>query len=285
MTLNEFYTLHNGVQIPKIGFGTWQIPNGEPTFRSVSSALKVGYRHIDTAFVYGNEESVGQAIRASGIARDEIFVTSKLPGHIKKHDEVLASFEQTLQNCGLDHLDLYLIHAPWSFENWGGDAAAENVEAWHAMEEIYKSGRCRAIGVSNFDVHHLTALIDNCEIIPMVNQIKFFIGYTQEEITTFSQEHGILVEGFSPLATGEIMKNQTVAAMAEKYGVSLPQLCVRYVVERGALPLPRSTSEAHLKQNADIEFTIASEDMAFLNGLKNTVEKLYDPGMLKKANR
>jgi len=158
--LTETYVLHNGVKIPKVGFGTWQIPNGEVAYNSVSYALEVGYRHVDTAYVYGNEESVGKAIRESGIPRDQIFVTSKLPADVKTYDGTFDYFERTLRNLGMDYLDLYLIHWPWPWNEKGKDYKKENIEVWRAMEELYRSGRIRAIGVSNFDVEYLQVLME-----------------------------------------------------------------------------------------------------------------------------
>ncbi|HRC95773.1 MAG TPA: aldo/keto reductase [Coprothermobacter proteolyticus] len=270
--LTETYVLHNGVKIPKIGFGTWQIPNGEVAYNSVSYALEVGYRHVDTAYVYGNEESVGKAIRESGIPRDQIFVTSKLPADVKTYDGTLDYFERTLRNLNMDYLDLYLIHWPWPWNEKGKDYKKENIEVWHAMEELYKSGRIRAIGVSNFDVEYLQVLMDNCSVKPMVNQIRFFIGNTQEEITQFCQQNGILVEAYSPLATGRLIENDAIKKIADKYNKTVAQICIRYVIQRNALPLPKSTTPSRIKENADVDFEISPEDMEYLNSLKDTVE-------------
>lgn len=270
MKTNEYFTMSNGVRIPTIGFGTWQIPNGEVTYNSVSFALKNGYRHIDTAYAYGNEKSVGNAFRDSGIARNEIFVTSKLPAEIKAYKDALEYFNKTMENLGLDYIDLYLIHAPWPWHRKGADFTKENIQVWKAMEEIYSSGRCHAVGVSNFSVSDLTAIMDNCNIIPMANQIKFYAGYTQEEVTQFCQNNKILVEGYSPLASGAIIGNKIITAIAQKYNTSLPQICIRYVLQRGVLPLPKSTHSKYILQNAEIDFEIAEDDMKFLNSLKDT---------------
>ncbi|WP_163192214.1 aldo/keto reductase [Clostridium thermarum] len=267
----ESFVLENGVKIPKIGFGTWQIPNGEIAYNSVAFALKNGYRHIDTARGYGNEESVGKAVRDSGIDRSEIFITSKLPAEIKNYEAALKSFDETMENLGLDYIDLYLIHAPWPWHEIGADYTKENIEVWKAMEKIYESGRCRAIGVSNFNVEDLTAILETCKVKPLVNQIRYFIGYTQEEVTKFCQKNNILVEGYSPLATGAILKNETLAALAEKYNVSLPQLCIRYVLQKDVLPLPKSTHPEYIAKNAEVDFVISEEDMRYLDGLRDTV--------------
>lgn len=269
--LDDQYTLSNGVQIPKIGFGTWQIPDGADAYDAVAFALRQGYRHIDTARAYGNEASVGRAVRDSGIARGEIFVTSKLPAEIKTYDGALASFEETMAALDLGPLDLYLIHAPWPWDEKGADYRAGNKEVWRAMEEFYRSGRIRAIGVSNFSVADLTSLMEDATTAPLANQIRFFIGNTQEDVTQFCGRHGILVEAYSPLATGKILGNETVEAIARKYGVGVPQLCIRYTLERGTLPLPKSTHPAYIAQNADVEFAIAPADLAALDGLRDTV--------------
>jgi len=216
-SLHETFVLENGVAIPKIGLGTWQVPNGETTYHAVSFALKNGYRHIDTAYAYHNEESVGKAVRDSGI-----------------------------------------------------DRTKENIEVWKAMEEIYESGRCRAIGVSNFSVSDLKAVMENAKIKPMVNQIRYFIGHTQEDVTAFCQDNGILVEAYSPLATGKILENTEIQKIADKYGKTLPQVCIRYCLQKGVLPLPKSTHEAFILQNADVDFEISSEDMQYLDQLKET---------------
>jgi diketogulonate reductase-like aldo/keto reductase len=268
METNKYFTLYNGIKIPDIGFGTWQIPNGIATYDAVSYALSVGYRHIDTANAYRNEESVGRAVRDSGISRSEIFITSKLPAEIKSYKVAMESYKDTMKNLNLDYLDLYLIHAPWPWYEMGKDCTRENIEVWKAMEEIYDKGHCHAIGVSNFSVTDLTAIINNSKIVPMANQIKFFIGKLQTDVTQFCKKHNILVEGYSPLATGRILKNEMIATMAKKYNRTVAQLCIRYVLQSGALPLPKSTTPDRILQNMDVYFEIADEDMIYLNSVK-----------------
>lgn len=271
MISNQYFTLSNGVKIPPIGFGTWQIPDGKIAYDAVSFALRNGYKHIDTANAYGNEASVGRAVRDLGNKRNEIFITSKLPAETKTYEGALKSFDKTIENLGLDYVDLYLIHAPWPWAEKGKDLTRENINVWKAMEEICKSGRCSAIGVSNFNISDLTAIMENCNIKPMANQIKFFIGYTQEEITQFCQKNNILVEGYSPLATGAILENKTIAAMAQKYNTTLPKICIRYVLQRGVLPLPKSVHPEYILQNADVDFEITDDDMKYLDSLNDTV--------------
>ena len=267
-TLNETFTLNTGAAIPKIGFGTWQIPNGSDTYSSVAAALKNGYRHIDTALVYGNEVSVGQAVRDSGIARSELFITTKLPAELKSYSQALEAFETSMENLGLGYVDLYLIHAPWPWAEKGADYRKENGEVWKAMEEIYKSGRAKAIGVSNFVVSDLQALFETAEVMPAVNQIRYFIGNKQDDTVALCTQKGILVEAYSPLATGAILQNDKIIAIAQKYDKTVAQISLRFVIQNDLLPLPKSKNEDRIKQNSDLDFEISAEDMQYLNGLK-----------------
>ena len=215
--LKENYKLSNGVDIPKLGFGTWQIPDGSAVYKAVSWALEAGYRHIDTARIYGNESGVGRAVRDAGIPREDVFVTSKLPAEIKNYEEALKSFDETMDTLALDYLDLYLIHAPWPWDEIGKDCTQGNIEVWGALEHIYKSKRCRAIGVSNFEVSDLKAVIASSHIKPMVNQIKYYIGNTQEEVCNFCRKENICIVGYSPLARGAVLDNKKIKDMAAKY--------------------------------------------------------------------
>jgi diketogulonate reductase-like aldo/keto reductase len=271
MNSKDLFTLANGVKIPAIGFGTWQIPAGETAYNSVTAALKSGYRHIDTALAYGNEASVGQAIRDSGIDRKEIFVTSKLPAEVKNSAIAHRYADKTIKNIGLDYIDLYLIHAPWPWNDMGADYTKQNIEIWKVMEEFYESGKTRSIGISNFNVSDINAILETCRIKPMVDQIKFHIGHRQQEIREHCAKNEILVEGYSPLATGNLLNNTAIAGIGQKYGKSVSQLSIRYVLQKGALPLPKSTHPEFILQNIDIDFEITEEDMRFLDGLKDTV--------------
>jgi diketogulonate reductase-like aldo/keto reductase len=270
--LTETYKLSNGVEIPKVAFGTWQIPNGDATYNSVATALKNGYRHIDTAKAYGNEQSVGQAIRDSGIDRKEIFVTSKLPAEIKTYDGALKAFDETMADLDIDYLDLYIIHAPWPWNQIGKNCDEGNINVWQAMEKIYASGRVRAIGVSNFAVRDLENLLPHAKVKPMVNQIQYYVGFTEPKITSYSQEHGILIEAYSPLATGRMLSNEKVLAIAKKYDVTPAQLAIRFCVENGVLPLPKAVTPAHIVSNKELDFTISAADMAVLNDLQDTTD-------------
>ena len=268
MKSTDFFTLANGFKIPAIGFGTWQVPPGDIAYNSVKEALKAGYRHIDTAQAYGNEASVGQAIRDSGIDRSEIFVTSKLPAEIKSYRTAQIASGMTMKKIGLDYIDLYLIHAPWPWTEIGADYTKENIEVWKAMEEFYESGKTRSIGISNFNVKDIDAILDNCRIMPMANQIKLHIGYPQEEIVSHCVKNDIIVEGYSPLATGKLLNNKDISRLAVKYGKSVPQLSIRYVLQKGALPLPKSTHPEYIRQNIDVDFEITADDMGYLDTLK-----------------
>ena len=262
--LTEVFKLYNGVLIPKVGYGTWQIPNSE-AYQTTLDALALGYRHVDTAKAYHNEKAVGKAIKESGLSRDEVFVTSKLPAEIKGYDVTLKAFNETMSDLGLDYLDLYLIHAPWPWDKMGKDCTKENIESWKAMEVLYKEGKIRSIGVSNFLPKDIQAILDNCEIVPMVNQIRYFIGHTQKETVEFCNKHNILVEAYSPLATGEVFNDQKIKEVADKLGVSVAQLCIRYCIEKGTLPLPKTTHKGRMEENSLLEFEIPKAEIDILD--------------------
>jgi diketogulonate reductase-like aldo/keto reductase len=266
--LTDTFTLANGVRIPQLGFGTWQIPDGAPVCDAVRCALDLGYRHVDTARAYDNEAGVGRALRESGLPRDAVFVTSKLPAEVKTVDGARRAFDATLAALGLDTLDLYLIHAPWPWDQIGKDCRRENREVWKVLEEIHASGRARAVGVSNFDVAELESLLATAHIVPHVNQIRLHVGEPQDDTRRFCRAHGILVEGYSPLWTGRLLGHAGIAAVAERYGVSLPRLCIRYVLQKDALPLPKARHPASIRENAALDFEIAAEDMAALDRLE-----------------
>ena len=269
MILNETFTLSNGVEIPKLGLGTWFI-NDTDVVEAVKEAVKIGYRHIDTAQAYQNERGVGEGIREAGVKREEIFVTTKLAAEVKSYEAAVASIDQSLKTMGLDYIDLMIIHSPkpW-MEFHKEDAYADgNREAWRALEEAYKAGKLRAIGVSNFEKEDLDNILESCTVKPMVNQILAHISNTPKELIQYSQDNGILVEAYSPIAHGELMKNEDVINMAEKYGVSVPQLSIRYVLQLDLLPLPKTANPAHMKSNAAVDFVISDEDMEFLKNIE-----------------
>jgi len=268
--LTEDFVLPNGVCIPKLGFGTWKIPN-EVAPQAVIDALEIGYRHVDTARVYRNEEGVGVGLRQSGVARDQVFVTTKLPSAIKVHADVLECIDESLRRLDTDYIDLLLIHGPKPWPPQPGDDEKtyfdENAEAWNAMEQAYREGKLRSIGVSNFEIPDLNNLLVNCEVAPMVNQIEVRIGFTEAELTAFCQAHDILVEAYSPIGTGSLLGNSDIAAVATKYGVSVAQICIRYTLQKGCLPLPKSIHREFILENTKIDFQISDADMQVLDNI------------------
>lgn len=268
--LTDTYQLTNGVKIPKVGFGMWQVPTGDTAYNAAAAALKAGYRHIDTAKAYQNEADVGRAIRDSGIPRQDIFVTSKLPGQTKSYDGAMADFKSTMQQLDIDYLDLYLVHAPWPWDEIGKDCDKENIEVWRAMEDIYATGKVKAIGVSNFNVHDLQNILPTAKVAPMVDQIQYYVGYTEPKITTFAKNHSMLVEAYSPLATGDLLQNSKMQQLAGKYQVSTAQLALRFCLQNGILPLPKAVNEAHIKSNTQLDFEISEADMATLKAMPDT---------------
>ena len=265
ISLNDTFTLYNGYQIPCIGFGTWQIPDGGMAIAAVSTAIKAGYRHIDTAAIYENERGVGEGIIASGIPRREIFVTSKLWNTSRSYTQAKEAFFKTLTDLQLDYLDLYLIHWP-AVENQHSEWKAHNLETWRALEDLYKEGYVKAIGVSNFLIHHLEPLLARCEIKPMVNQIELHPGQMQEELVDFCKANDILVEGWSPLGSGHMLANETLNEIARSYHKSVAQLCIRWALQNNILPLPKAMMQEHIAENVNIfDFEIIPSDMCRIN--------------------
>ena len=275
MILQETYTLTNGVQIPKLGLGTWFISDGEVA-KAVQDAVDLGYRHIDTAQAYQNERGVGEGVRNCGVKREEIFVTTKLAAEVKSYDDAVQSIDNSLKTLGLDYIDMMIIHSPrpWMEYHKADPFFDGNKEAWRALEEAYKAGKLRAIGVSNFQQADLDNILASCTVAPMVNQILVHISNTPKELIDYCKAKEILVEAYSPVAHGELMKNEQVAEMAKKYEVSIPQLSIRYCLELGLLPLPKTANPSHMQNNAEVDFAISAEDM---NILEN-IEQIKDYG-------
>lgn len=246
------YNLNNGVSIPVLGFGTWKAENGEVAYQAVLEALKAGYRHIDTAAIYKNEESVGRAIRDSGLLRQEIFVTTKLWNTNHSYDEARQAFEESMEKLGLDYLDLYLIHWPnpkplRENDEW----KTRNAEVWRAMEDLYQEGKIRAIGVSNFLPHHLDALLETARIIPAVNQVRLAPGVYQEEVVDYCKEKGILLEAWGPFGQGELFEQKEVQKIAAKHGKTVAQIALAWSLAEGFLPLPKSVTASRIQSNLD----------------------------------
>jgi diketogulonate reductase-like aldo/keto reductase len=273
--LQETYTLSNGLEIPKLGLGTWFI-DGDQAARVVRDATTIGYRHIDTAQAYGNEAGVGEGIRSCGVAREQMFVTTKLAAEVKSFAEAASAIDQSLQTTGLDYLDMMIIHSPQPWEEFGGDDRyfEGNRDAWRALEEAYDAKKLRAIGLSNFRAADIDNIFAACSVEPMVNQVLVHISNTPAELIAYSQQHGMLVEAYSPMAHGELFKNTIVAEMAERYGVSLPQLSIRYTLQLGLLPLPKTANPDHMRTNADVDFEITEDDMEALQ----KIEEIRDYG-------
>jgi diketogulonate reductase-like aldo/keto reductase len=262
MIFNETYILSNGVHIPKLGLGTWMIDDTDAN-EAVRQAVAIGYRHIDTAQAYGNEAGVGKGIQSSGVPRGEIFVTSKVAAEAKSYETAAKSITTSLEKMGLDYIDMMLIHSPQPWAEWRGEKRYydENKDVWRALEDAYKAGHLRAIGVSNFLVDDLENLLAGCEIKPMVNQILTHVGNTPMDLIRFCQENGMVVEAYSPIAHGEALRNAQIVAMADTYRVSVAQLCIKYVLELGAVALPKTTNPAHMHDNARLDFHISEDDM------------------------
>lgn len=272
---NEKYKLSNGVHMPKVGLGTWLIKNDVVT-PIVADALEVGYRHIDTAPAYMNEGGVAEAIHASGIPREELFIATKVGAESKKYDGVVRSIDRSLKKMNLDYIDLLLIHSPQPWKEFREENRyfEENKEVWRAMEDAYKEGKVKAIGLCNFLQDDIENLLESCEIKPMVNQILAHISNTPFELIEFCQKHDILVEAYSPIGHGEVLQHSRLQAMAEHYGVSVAQLCLRYDLQLGLSVIPKSTDRTHMEENTALDFEINEADMEALK----QVEKIESYG-------
>lgn len=270
----ENYQLSNGVEIPKVGFGTWKLEEGEIAYQSVLKALECGYRHIDTAQVYGNERSVGKAMKDSGVPREEIFLTTKVWNDKGTAEEAKASIEESFEKLQVDYVDLLLIHWPNPEKFQANDGWKErNAQVWSAMEAYYNEGKVKAIGVSNFLQHHLEELFKTAKIKPQVNQIKLSPGLPQEDLVAFCREHDMLLEAYSPLGKGAAFSDETLKALAEKYDCTVAQLALQWSYQHEFLPLPRSQNPENIKSNLEVKgFEIAEEDMETMDNIEGLVE-------------
>ncbi len=272
-TLTDKFTLLNGTQIPCVGFGTWQSADGEECYNAVLAALKAGYRHIDTAAAYGNEESVGKAIndfmKESGVERKDIYVTTKLWNDDHGYELTKTAIERSLQKLGLDYVDLYLIHWPNPLK-YRDCWEEKNAGSWKAMEEAYKDGKLKAIGISNFCERHINELMKTATVTPMVNQIKLCPGQTQKELVEFCKKMGMIIEAYSPLGTGGIFSNDRMHEFSMKYGKPISQICIRWSLQMGFLPLPKSVTADRIVENAAVfDFELTDLDCKVIAGLKD----------------
>ncbi len=260
MSLTDAATLHNGVKMPYFGLGVYKAKEGSEVEFAVQTALQHGYRSIDTAQFYGNERGVGKALKESGVPREDVFITTKVWNDSQGYENTLRAFEESREKLGLDYIDLYLIHWPVS---------GKYKDTWKALEHLYREKKVRAIGVSNFHIHHLEDLFEDCEIKPMVNQIELHPKLTQKELRAFCQKHSIQVEAWSPLMKGNSFDHPTLAAIAEKYGKTVPQVILRWDIQQKIITIPKSVNAERIKENADIfDFELTEqeiEDIAQMN--------------------
>ncbi|WP_329030464.1 aldo/keto reductase [Streptomyces sp. NBC_01423] len=266
-TLNETYTLSNGVEIPKLGLGTWFIDDDKAA-DAVRAAVETGYRNIDTAQAYGNERGVGEGVRTADVAREDLFVSTKLAAEIKDYDTAAAAIAESLAKLDIGYIDLMLIHAPQPWDDFrGGDYAEGNRQAWRALEDAHKAGKIRAVGVSNFLQSDLENILTHGTVAPQVDQVLLHAGNTPDELLDFCEERNILVQAYSPIAHGTLLDSRRIKTIAEKYQVSVPQLCIRYTLQLGTQPLPKTANPEHMRSNADVDFEISEDDMATLRTL------------------
>lgn len=276
MILNETYTLSNDVKIPKLGLGTWLLDNDQ-TAKAVEDAVRIGYRHIDTAQAYENEEGVGKGVKDCGIPRDQIFVTTKIRAEHKTYESAAASIDESLRKLGMDYADLIIIHAPQPWAEFRTDANRyfkENLETWRALEDAYKAGKVKAIGLSNFLRDDLENILNSGRIRPMVNQVLCHVSNAPFALIDFCKQNQIQVEAYSPVAHGAILKLEEVRAIADRYRVSVARLCLKFDIQLGLVALPKTANLDHMKDNADLDFVISDVDMEALK----KIEKLKDYG-------
>lgn len=272
-SLQDTTTLHNGVKMPWFGLGVFKVQEGSEVVESVKAAIKNGYKSIDTAAIYQNEEGVGQGIKESGVSREELFITTKVWNSDQGYESTLQAFETSLAKLGLDYLDLYLIH-------WPGKTKYK--ETWKALEKLYKDGRVRAIGVSNFKVHHLEDLISDAEIKPMVNQVEYHPHLTQKDLLEYCRKEGIQLEAWSPLKQGQLLSDPTINEIAEKHQKSPAQIILRWDLQNKVVTIPKSIKEQRIIENADIfDFELSSEDMDKIDGLNKDERVGPDPDVME----
>lgn len=266
MILETKRRLHNGIEIPQLGLGTWKASVDEAA-DIVRNGVKLGYTHFDTAIANGNEEGVGEGINTCGLERNRLFITSKIPAEVKNYSEAADAIRQSIKRLRTDYIDLMLIHwpKPWDESAKVKDYSEENRQVWKAMEEAYDAGILRSIGVSNFTAADIDNLTNNCRVKPMVNQILANVNVTPTEMLAYCKENDIIAESYSPNGNGNILSDERLIRMAGKYGVSVPQLCIRYTLRLGMVSIPKTTNVQHMADNAKVDFVISDEDMAVIS--------------------
>ena len=273
----EYTVLSNGVKMPNLAFGTFKVNEGDDV-QIILDAINVGYRHFDTAAFYNTEEALGKAIKKSGIPREEFFVTTKVWKTCMGYEGAKKSFEESLEKLDMDYVDLLLIH--WPRPDAESDWKKLDIETWKAFEKIYKEGKTKAIGVSNFLNNHMQNILDNCEVVPMVNQIEFHPGYIQKDVVDFDKKHGIVVEAWSPLGRERVFKDKLLNKLAEKYGKSVAQICLAFALQMDVVPLPKSSSVERMKQNMDIDFELEKEDFEKIVNMEEMGWSGLDPDFI-----
>jgi hypothetical protein len=273
----DTFTLKNGVTMPCLGFGTYNTSD-EDARRVVLDALQVGYRLIDTAAIYENEAGIGKALAEGGVAREELFVTSKVWNTHRGYDKTMESFNASMERLGLEYLDLFLIHWPANEKQFGNQTELINADTWRALEDLYNAGKVRAIGLSNFKPHHIEGLMKHATIEPVVNQIEFYPGRMQEETLQYCLDRGMIVEAWSPLGRGKTLTNEAIAEIGARYGKSNAQVCLRWLIQLGMLPLPKSGNPERMKQNLEVfDFELTAEEMAIIAAQENPTGRFWDP--------
>lgn len=267
--LTDTFTMYDGNTIPCIGYGTYKTGDGE-VYDAVTAAIKAGYRHIDTAAFYGNEAGIGRAIRDCGVPREELFITSKVWNTDRGYENAKKAFAGTMERLGLEYLDLYLIHWPANKKQFGDEAKQINAQTWKALEELYAEGKVREIGLSNFLPHHIEELMETAKVKPMVDQIEFHPGWAQPETVGYCQKNGIVVEAWSPLGRRAVLDSEVLQKIGARYKKSTAQVCVRWVLQHGILPLPKTVSPERMAENADVfDFSLTAQEMETIDGLKD----------------
>lgn len=260
------FKLSNGVEIPEVGFGTWQLT--ENVTEVIQLAMDAGYIHIDTAAAYKNEKQIAEALKTAGVAREDLFLTTKVWASERGYEKAKAAIQESLNNLETSYIDLMLIH--WPAKTSQTDWEEENAQTWRALEEFYQEGKIKAIGVSNFMVHHLKALLQKAQVLPMVNQIEYHPGYLQPEVVAFCKEHNILVEAWSPIGSGRVLENPLLNDLAKKYQTNVGAVCIQFCLQTGVLPLPKSTSRKNIENNIKNTFQLEEEDVVLIKNMPET---------------